>query len=92
VITVALACGFTSPSHFSKCYRGHYNRTPYRERGVADAASRGGVLPAAAVLPIEGPYDSAIETAPPTGADIEFDDMPDEEDDAFLDGPLDPRA
>jgi transcriptional regulator GlxA family with amidase domain len=34
VINVALACGFTSPSHFSKCYRGHYNRTPYRERGV----------------------------------------------------------
>jgi len=33
VINVALACGFTSPSHFSKCYRGHFNRTPYRERG-----------------------------------------------------------
>ncbi len=33
VINVALACGFTSPSHFSKCYRAHYNRTPYRERG-----------------------------------------------------------
>ncbi|MFO7853881.1 MAG: GlxA family transcriptional regulator [Paracoccaceae bacterium] len=35
VINVALACGFTSPSHFSKCYRAHYRRTPYRERGVA---------------------------------------------------------
>jgi transcriptional regulator GlxA family with amidase domain len=34
VINVALACGFTSPSHFSKCYRGHFNRTPYRERGA----------------------------------------------------------
>ena len=33
VINVALACGFTSPSHFSKCYRNHFNRTPYRERG-----------------------------------------------------------
>lgn len=33
VINVALACGFTSPSHFSKCYRAHYNTTPYRERG-----------------------------------------------------------
>jgi len=33
VINVALACGFTSPSHFSKCYRSHYNTTPYRERG-----------------------------------------------------------
>ncbi|MGR3756180.1 MAG: GlxA family transcriptional regulator [Tranquillimonas sp.] len=33
VINVALACGFTSPSHFSKCYRSHYGTTPYRERG-----------------------------------------------------------
>lgn len=34
VINVALACGFTSPSHFSKCYRAHYGATPYRERGA----------------------------------------------------------
>ncbi|RYH12051.1 GlxA family transcriptional regulator [Tropicimonas sp. IMCC6043] len=34
VINVALACGFTSPSHFSKCYRTHYHTTPYRERGA----------------------------------------------------------
>ncbi|CTQ50468.1 GlxA family transcriptional regulator [Jannaschia donghaensis] len=34
IINVALACGFTSPSHFSKCYRAHYNTTPYRERGA----------------------------------------------------------
>jgi len=34
VINVALACGFTSPSHFSKCYRAHYDTTPYRERGA----------------------------------------------------------
>ncbi|WP_323782462.1 GlxA family transcriptional regulator [Thalassovita sp.] len=33
VINVALACGFASPSHFSKCYRAHYKTTPYRERG-----------------------------------------------------------
>ncbi len=33
VINVALACGFASPSHFSKCYRSHYQTTPYRERG-----------------------------------------------------------
>ncbi len=33
VINVALACGFASPSHFSKCYRAHYRTTPYRERG-----------------------------------------------------------
>ncbi len=34
VINVALACGFSSPSHFSKCYRAFYGRTPYREQGV----------------------------------------------------------
>lgn len=33
VINVALACGFSSPSHFSKCYRAQYQTTPYRERG-----------------------------------------------------------
>ncbi len=34
VINVALACGFASPSHFSKCYRAQYATTPYRERGT----------------------------------------------------------
>lgn len=33
IINVAVACGFSSPSHFSKCYRSHYGITPYRERG-----------------------------------------------------------
>ncbi|MDE2790322.1 MAG: GlxA family transcriptional regulator [Paracoccaceae bacterium] len=33
IINVALACGFASPSHFSKCYRAFYGTTPYRERG-----------------------------------------------------------
>ncbi len=37
VINVAIACGFTSPSHFSKCYRAHYGTTPYRERGAHGA-------------------------------------------------------
>ncbi|WP_424943044.1 GlxA family transcriptional regulator [Aliiroseovarius crassostreae] len=38
VINVALACGFSSPSHFSKCYRSHYDTTPYRERGSQSGA------------------------------------------------------
>ncbi len=41
VINVALACGFASPSHFSKCYRAHYDTTPYRERGTHAAKSAG---------------------------------------------------
>jgi len=40
VINVATACGFASPSHFSKCYRTQYDTTPYRERG-SRAAKRG---------------------------------------------------
>lgn len=49
VINVALACGFASPSHFSKCYRAHYQTTPYRERGTSggtpEAEGEGGPLP-----------------------------------------------
>ncbi|WP_373050051.1 GlxA family transcriptional regulator [Thalassovita aquimarina] len=41
VINVALACGFASPSHFSKCYRAHYNTTPYRERGSHGTSANG---------------------------------------------------
>jgi transcriptional regulator GlxA family with amidase domain len=40
VINVALACGFPSPSHFSKCYRAHYATTPYRERGTHGSKPR----------------------------------------------------
>ena len=43
VINVALACGFASPSHFSKCYRAHYNTTPYRERGTQGTPGMPGV-------------------------------------------------
>ncbi|MBB3064395.1 GlxA family transcriptional regulator [Limibacillus halophilus] len=34
VIDVALACGFVSASHFSKCYRDYFGHTPRKERGV----------------------------------------------------------
>lgn len=32
VLSVALACGFISASHFSKCYREYFMRTPSEER------------------------------------------------------------
>ena len=32
VIEVAIACGFVSASHFSKCYREFYNRSPHSDR------------------------------------------------------------
>ena len=51
VIEVALACGFTSPSHFSKCYRAQYGTTPYRERGAQGIGNEEGAEPG---LP-EGP-------------------------------------
>ena len=34
ILSVALACGFVSASHFSKCYREYYNRTPRTERSL----------------------------------------------------------
>ena len=40
VIDVALACGFVSASHFSKCYRDFYGKTPRQERaGSVGSAS-----------------------------------------------------
>ena len=35
VLDVALACGFVSASHFSKCYREFFNKTPREERVVS---------------------------------------------------------
>lgn len=32
VMEIALACGFTSAGHFSKCYRAAYGHTPLRQR------------------------------------------------------------
>ena len=32
ILSIALACGFVSASHFSKCYREVYGRTPRAER------------------------------------------------------------
>ena len=32
ILSLALACGFVSASHFSKCYRERYGRTPRAER------------------------------------------------------------
>ncbi|GLQ06608.1 GlxA family transcriptional regulator [Sneathiella chinensis] len=34
IIEVALACGFVSASHFSKCHREHFGHTPSEERRV----------------------------------------------------------
>lgn len=46
VVEVAVACGFVSASHFSKCYREVYNRSPQQERAerkLTMTASRVGV-------------------------------------------------
>ena len=39
LIEIAVACGFSSSSHFSKCYRERYGTSPHRERGVQKAAT-----------------------------------------------------
>jgi transcriptional regulator GlxA family with amidase domain len=38
VLDVALACGFASASHFSKCYREFFRKTPSEERPAAGTA------------------------------------------------------
>ncbi|MCW6507792.1 GlxA family transcriptional regulator [Hyphomicrobiales bacterium BP6-180914] len=35
MVSVGLACGFTSASHFSKCYSERFNQTPTRERTIS---------------------------------------------------------
>jgi transcriptional regulator GlxA family with amidase domain len=46
VIDVALACGFVSASHFSKCYRDFFGRTPRKERGLPAEIEFGATAPA----------------------------------------------
>ncbi len=41
VTEIAFACGFTSASHFSKCYRDMFTRTPRDERRVRGPAGDG---------------------------------------------------
>lgn len=33
VIEIAIACGFSSPGHFSRVYRTHYGVSPVTQRG-----------------------------------------------------------
>ncbi len=42
VMQVAMACGFVSASHFTKCYRAYFGRTPYRERAAPQSAGGAG--------------------------------------------------
>lgn len=41
VMDVAIASGFSTPSHFSKCYRTFFGTTPYRERGMPETGAMG---------------------------------------------------
>jgi len=50
VIDVALACGFVSASHFSKCYRDFFGRTPRKERGLPPHGEPGDLQAADAEL------------------------------------------
>ncbi len=45
VLSVALACGFVSASHFSKCYREYYGHRPSEERGTPLAFQTCQVMP-----------------------------------------------
>ena len=50
VIDVALACGFVSASHFSKCYRDFFGHTPRKERGLPLTGSSAGNAKVAAAI------------------------------------------
>ncbi|MCG8597773.1 MAG: GlxA family transcriptional regulator [Kiloniellales bacterium] len=50
VIDVALACGFVSASHFSKCYRDFFGHTPRKERGLPLTGSGVGNTEVAAAI------------------------------------------
>ena len=39
ILDIAIACGFTSASHFSKCYREGFNCTPSAERRGIDTSA-----------------------------------------------------
>ena len=41
ILSVGLACGFVSASHFSKCYSEHFSRTPSQERRNPRRDARG---------------------------------------------------
>lgn len=41
IIEIAIACGFVSASHFSKCFREVYGRSPQAERGKQTGSWRG---------------------------------------------------
>ncbi|MBT5265198.1 MAG: GlxA family transcriptional regulator [Rhodospirillaceae bacterium] len=47
ILSVALACGFVSASHFSKCYRECFGKTPRAERAVRHDMSGAGNVPSA---------------------------------------------
>ena len=52
ILSVALACGFVSASHFSKCYRECFGRTPRAERAIGGVTGNGsGALASVAELP-----------------------------------------
>lgn len=43
ILSIGLACGFVSASHFSKCYSEHFARTPSQERRSPRRDDRGAV-------------------------------------------------
>jgi len=63
ILDVALACGFISASHFSKCYREFFSRTPRQERAARTYPVDGETGPAPEPRP--GAYDGSPETLDP---------------------------
>jgi AraC-like DNA-binding protein len=63
ILNVALACGFVSASHFSKCYREFFHKMPREERQEAARRPAAGVqaeAPEAAAPGLEGGTGKAL--------------------------------
>ena len=69
ILDIAVAAGFTSASHFSRCYRAAYGRKPSDERVAALAVSSRETKPSAPVRPTAAKPSAPARapTAKPSG-------------------------
>lgn len=67
ITDVALACGFVSPPHFTKCYHERQGRSPSEERRLR----RQRLIAGAAPLRVQEP-SAAVSPAVASSADVEF--------------------
>jgi AraC-like DNA-binding protein len=63
ILNVALACGFVSASHFSKCYREFFHKMPREERQQPARPQSPGEAPDAPAAAPEGLQSGSSDRA-----------------------------